>query len=204
MMKKLTAAFADFNKALLARDDDQQIAKLRNSLTELVTSDESHLDDDVEATANARKKAPDVCRKFTAGQIAAYLAAHADQIADPAEKMVGVLTELHDSSNASEAAIEIKQAADDIGREVVGSDEKKMSTVSEQVEGWLKTKQTLTDEQLVNDRESLESSAKKVIGDVPPMEILSHWMDDETANLLSNPQLSEAVGAILAAREQQH
>jgi hypothetical protein len=146
--EKLTTGFADFNRALLARGDDQQIAKLRNNLTELVTSDDSHLDDEVEATTGARAKAPEICR------------------------------------------------------EVGGPDAKKVSAVTEQVAGWLKSRQTLTDEQLVSDHDNLEASAKKLIGDVPPMDILGHWMDEETATLLSNPQLPQAIAAIMAAAEQ--
>jgi hypothetical protein len=202
--EKVTAAFADFNKALLARTDDQEIAKARNTLTELVTSDDVHLDDDVEPTSAARTKAPEISRKFTAGQIAAYLAAHADQIAGPVEKMMGVLTELHDGVNATDTVAQIKEAAEDIGRTVGGSDAKKTGAVTEQVSAWLKSHQDVTDEQLVAHHDELESAAEKVIGDVPPMEILGNWVDGETATLLSNPQLPEAVTAILAAREQDH
>jgi hypothetical protein len=198
---KLTAAFKDFNKALLTRQDDQEIAKLRNQLTELATADDAKLDDEVEPTKAARAKSPDVFRHFTAGQIAAFLASHADQISDPVEKMVMVLTELRDGGNASEADAQIQEASDEIGRLIAGSDDKKCAAVTAGVNDWFKAKRELTDEQIVSNHAALEASAKKVVGDVPPMEILTHWMENETATLLSNPQLPQAIDAVLAAQE---
>jgi hypothetical protein len=198
---KLTAAFADFNKALLLRQDDQEIAKLRNQLTELATADEVKLDDEVEPTKSARAKAADVFKHFTIGQIAAFLAAHADQISDPVERMVLVLTELHDAGNATEADTQIQETSNEIGRLVGGSDENKCTAVTAAVNEWFKAKRELTDEQIITNHATLEASAKKVVGDVPPMDILNNWLENETATLLSNPQLPEAIDAILAAQE---
>ena len=124
--EKLAAAFNNFNRALLARQDDQEIAKLRNQLTELAAADEVHLDDEVYPTSAARAKAPDVCRRFTASQIAAYLAAHADQIADPVEKMLAVVTELPDAGSAEEADKQVHETSEEIGQLVAGSDQKRV------------------------------------------------------------------------------
>jgi hypothetical protein len=72
------------------------------------------------------------------------------------------------------------------------------------VADWVKANHDLTDDQILAQHASLEASAKKVIGDVPPMDILSHWLENETAELLSNPQLPQAIEAVLAAQEQEH
>jgi hypothetical protein len=200
--EKLAAAMTDFYRALLAREDDQDIARLRNKLAEMSADDTVKLDDEVEPTDTAREKAPAVCKRFSAGQIAAFLASHADQIADPDEKMVGLLEELHDTTSASEADALVKDASEEIGRLVGGADQKKSSAMTAQVAEWFKAKRELTDDQIEEQHDALLASAKKVIGDVPPMEILGHWMEEETAVLLSNPQLSEAIEAALAAEEQ--
>lgn len=194
---KLVTTFGDFYLALLSRADDQDIAKLRNQMTDLATDDAVHLDDDIHATDTARARAPQICRQFTVGQIAAYLAAHADQIADPAERMVSELTELNDSNAASDADAQIQRLSEELGRLVAGQDKQAATAVTVRISTWLKTNHSLSEEQLVNGHASLEASAKKVIGDVPPMDILGHWMDNEVADLLSNPQFSGAVNDIL-------
>jgi len=89
----------------------------------------------------------------------------------------------------------------EVGRLVAGQDEKRVTAVSGQVAEWFKANRDLTDEQIVAQHPALAASAKKIIGDVPPMDILGHWMDNETAELLSNPQLPEAIDAVLAAQE---
>ena len=66
---------------------------------------------------------------------------------------------------------------------------------------WFKTNRDLSDDQIINKRAALEASAGQIIGDVPPMDVLNHWMENETAELLSNPQLPEAVEAIFGPQE---
>jgi hypothetical protein len=202
--EKLAAAMTDFYRALLTRGDDQDIAKLRNKLAEMIADDTVHLDDEVEPTESAREKAPAICRQFGAGQIAAFLASHADQIADPEEKMLALLDDLHDAASATEVDAQIKESSQEIGRMVAGTDQKKATAVITQVSDWFKANRDLTDEQITEKHTALVASAKKIIGDVPPMEILTHWMDEQTATLLSNPQLQDAIDAVLAAQEQEH
>ena len=198
---KLVTAFNDFFKALLNRGDDEQIARLRNHLTELATADDVHLDDDVEPTDVARAKAAAVFRHFNAGQIAAYLAAHADQVADPVERMIAELPELNDTTTAEEADTQILQISAEIGRLVAGQDKRASSAAAGQVSAWFKANRHLSDAELISNRLTLEASAKKVIGDVPAMDILTHFMENHTADLLSNPQLPQAIEAVLAAQD---
>jgi hypothetical protein len=192
---KLVSAFNDFFRALLNRANDEEIAKLRNHLTELATADDVHLDDDITPTDAARAKAAEVFKHFNAGQVAAFLAAHADMIADPIERMIGELAEVN--GDADEADPQIQQTSDDIGWLVAGQDKKPAAVVSRQVSAWFKANRHLSDAELISSRPTLEASAKKVIGDVPAMDILQHFLENQVAELLSNPQLPEAIGAIL-------
>ena len=48
----------------------------------------------------------------------------------------------------------------------------------------------------------MENSAKKIVGDIPPMQVLSNWMQDQIAILLSNPQLPSAAEVVLKCRTQ--
>lgn len=202
--EKLATAMTDFYRALLAREEDEDIAKLRNHLTELQTDDSVHLDDEVKPNEKAREKAPIVGRKLGPGQIAAYLASHADQIADPQDKMVGILTEIQDTPSAGDADDLLRETAEEIGRLVAGQDLKKADEMTAKVNDWLNTNRKLTDEQLTTQQMELVASARKLLGDVPPMDIISHWFDNEIATLLSNPQLPQAIDAVLAAEEKNH
>jgi hypothetical protein len=198
---KLVAAFNDFFKALLARGNDEEIAKLRNHLTELATADEVHLDDDIEPTDAARAKAADAFKQMNAGQIAAYLAAHADQVCDPVERIVSELAELNAMENAGDVDTQIQQTSDDVGWLVAGQDKKAASAVAGQVTAWFRANRHMNDADLLANHATLETSAKKVVGDIPAMDILKHFLENETAELLSNPQLPQAIGAVLAAQE---
>ena len=198
---KLVTAFEDFYHAQLSQKDDEALAKMRNQLAELVTDDQVVLDDEVRLTTKAWDRVGQFSRQLTAGQIAAYLAFHADEIADPAEKMVGLLTDLHDTTNPTEIENQVDETTRVIGREVAGKDEVKAAQVTQRVADWIKDHKTISADDLVNTHAELEASARKVVGDVPPMELLGHWVDGELAELMSNPQLPEAIEALQANQE---
>ncbi len=91
---KLVSTLQDFQLALLQRTDDKQIDELRNKVATLTSDDDVALDDSVEITTAARGKAADVLKQLTASQIAAFLAAHADEVGDPGEMMVGAINQM--------------------------------------------------------------------------------------------------------------
>ena len=198
---KLASALADLAGALLNSKDDTHIAELRNQVVELSNGETTRLDDEVHSTSKAKAIAPDICRKWTASQIAAYLASHADEIVDPGERMVGALSELHDSSEGSVANSLIHDTADEVTQMVVGNNEAKAAALSAKVSDWLKSNRELKDEELATRGSALQESATKVLGDVSPMDVLSHRIEKDAAELLSNPQLPNAIDATLAAKQ---
>ena len=91
----LVSTLQEFQLALLQRTDDKQIDELRNKVATLTSDDDVvALDDSVEITTAARGKAADVLKQLTASQIAAFLAAHADEVGDPGEMMVGAINQM--------------------------------------------------------------------------------------------------------------
>ena len=126
----------EFQSALLDGKDTDQIDNLRNQLSDLTDDEKVHLDDEVTATAAARAKAPDVLREFTASQIAAFLASHADEVGDPVEMMFRAVEELRDQHadandpdaekiSAEDEAKLIQSTADDVADSVAGMNEEK-------------------------------------------------------------------------------
>ena len=198
---KLAAALRDLHDALLQGKDDQKIATLRNQVVDLVSANGDKLNDDVTPTDAAREMAGTVSRQLKASQIAAYLALHADEISDPAERMVGAAMSLS-QADAADQASEIQAASNDVGRLVAGLDDAKASAVAAQVTQWLEANKSQTDDSDAGQR-ALEASAKGVIGEVPPMDVLNHWLEIDMVSLLSNPQLVGAIDEMSAAQQQQ-
>jgi hypothetical protein len=60
----------------------------------------------------------------------------------------------------------------------------------------------LTDVQFATQRQNMENAAKKIVGDIPPMQVLGNWMQDQIAILLSNPQLPSAAEVVLKCHTQ--
>jgi hypothetical protein len=198
---RLVAAFENLNRALLDGKDDEQIAKLRNELSDLSTADDVHLDDEIRPTVMAMKKAASITRQLTSSQIAAYLASHADEVNDPVDKMVASLPSLHDAGGSVDS--DSQDVADDIAHLVLGVDSGDAAALSAKVLVWLKANRDLPDDQLVSNRVALGKSARKVLGEFSPMDVLSHWMDNQVAILLSNPQSPQAISAMLTAKERE-
>ena len=67
---------------------------------------------------------------------------------------------------------------------------------------WFKANRELKEEEFNARKASLDESAKKIVGELPAMTIISHWLDYEIATLMSNPQLGGAIDNTLFARAQ--
>lgn len=196
----LAQALTDLHAALLKGDDADRVIDLREKVAELQDDEGVDLDDDVRPTDAARGKAAGVVRRLKASQLAAYLAEHADEVGDPVELMVDTLAQVRDAGPEDDPDGDIRQTADEVGGLVAGLDAAKAKQVAEQVAGWLKAGRELKDAEYAARSAALEESAKRIVGDVPPTTVLAHWVENEVAGLLSNPQLPAAADAMLAAR----
>jgi hypothetical protein len=196
---KLTAALKSLYAAL-ATADHEKVADLREQVADLAEDDAVDLDDEVTTTDAARSKAPDLLKILKAGQIAAYLSEHADEVADPAELLMDVLTDIREP-DADDPDGEIRDTADEVGRLVAGADAAKAKAVTEQAAAWLKAGKALPAEAYAAQHDALAASAAKIVGDVPPMLILTHWLQSELAVLLANPQLTGAIDALVAGKK---
>jgi hypothetical protein len=198
---KLVQALKDLHTALLKADDDDKIGDLKDTVDELKDDDEVDLDDDIDVTDAARAKTPEFLKHLKASQIAAYLAVHAEEVADPDEQMIDSLNDLR-SGESDDPDGDAQDSADDIAHLVAGLDAASAEEVSAKVLEWFKANRDLKDEQFEAKKAALEESAKKIVGEIPAMTVLSHWLDYEAATLLSNPQLIGAIDATLTARAQ--
>jgi hypothetical protein len=195
---KLASTLSDLYQALL-KQDGAHIPALKDQVDELEDDDNIDLDDDVRATDAGRAKAPELLKHLKASQIAAYLAEHADEVADPVEQMMDALLEIREA-DAEDVDGEIEDTADEVGRLVAGLDAEKAKQISEHVTAWLKAGKPLKDDEFATRHAALQEAAERIAGEVPPMLVLTHWMENELAELLSNPQLPTVVEAVIEAR----
>jgi hypothetical protein len=69
--------------------------------------------------------------------------------------------------------------------------------VSDQVVQLLIQARALKDDEFKRERRDLEKSARQIVGEVGPMQILRHAVERALAELLSNPRLPTALEARL-------
>ena len=196
----LVKAVRGLRDALLAQPgDDAKISAARNAVADAAADVDPPLADQVRPTAGAKANTAAVVRQFSAGQVAGYLAAHADQVAGPAERLVSGLTEAGEGTPA-EADGAVKRIAAEAAELAVGDDPGRAAPLAAKAADWLRANAAAGAPSSAADRAKLEASARAAIGDPPPVESLGHWFDAEVATLLSNPQLPEAVDALLDAQ----
>jgi hypothetical protein len=115
--------------------------------------------------------------------------------------MMATLIEIT-APDAEDVDTEIADTAEQVSRLVAGSDSAKAKQVAEQIGAWLKVAKSVPPEDLAAKRDAFEATAKKIVGDLSPLQVLSNWLEGEMAELLSNPQLPSAIDTTLAGRKQ--
>lgn len=193
---KLIQALREFSNALAEGKDDNRISSARVAMMQLLDDDNVHLDDEVSVSAASRSKAARMAAQLKASQIAAFLASHADEITDPVELMMSTIEELKEIKNGEgkpeDAPGIIQDNAQTVAMLVAGTDEAKAKPLVDQVSQWMKSKSESSSDSPAEKR-ALEDSAKKIVGDVAAMKVLSNWLEYTVARLLSNPQLPSAI-----------
>ncbi len=201
---KLADAFKALHAALLLPHNDEGVTQARNATSEAIADSSVELSDQIIPTPTARAKAAAFVKSLRASQLAAYLAYHADQVSDPVEHLVGTLAELRETE-AKDAPAAIESASAEVASLVAGDDAHRDVELKTSLANWLKTTNdsthALADEDFEAKRTDLEKSAEKAIGDVNSLDILGHWLQNEAATFLSNPQAAAAADEAIAVLE---
>jgi hypothetical protein len=200
--RKPGKASADFRTALgalheaLVEDlDDDQIDQLQEQADDLRDSENPELDDGVDITAAARKRAPEVLGRLRVRQVSSFIAANADDIFDPVERLTEALTQAR-KKKADDWKEHREEIAAQIGWLVAGLDEKKSQPVAAKVAALLGKARSLATEEFKKQQPALTKEAARIAGSVSPTAVLRHTAEHALAELLSNPRL----GVVLKAR----
>jgi hypothetical protein len=193
--EQMRKILSDLRDALLKdQRDDGQIADLEQRMDDWKENED--VDDDVEITIAARRRAPEVLCLLTPRQVTNYLNEFADTLPDPLERLLEALdkvTTLNDD--------EWKELREDIVEEVSwlmgGLDKKKAKLVGDKVDQWLVQVRFLKDRDFTKRRAELEAAARRFVAQVPPTAVLHHIAERGVAEMLSNPRLIAAIDARL-------
>jgi hypothetical protein len=183
-------------EALADPKDDDQIADLVEELDERHEKEAPHLDDGVTLTDGARKRTPEFLRLLSARQLRGYLESIGDEVSDPLETLREALDRVRGMSGDEWRDFR-RIVGPQVGSLVAGLDAERANRVSDRVVQWLIGVRALSDAEFKAQRAELEAEARKLVGDVGPLEVLRHFVEHDLAELLSNPRLAAAVAARL-------
>jgi len=177
--------------------DEDRIGELEEKWEDLRDSDEVDFDDEVDITAAARRRVPDVLRMLSTRQVVAYLSEQEDVLPDPLELLLEALDQVSELSKA-----DWKERCDDIVEEVSwvlgGLDPKASKMVADRVERWLRqVRVSMETGVFPKQRQDFEKSARQFVAQVPPTLVLHNITEHALAELLSNPRLAAALDARL-------
>jgi hypothetical protein len=191
--EKLRAAMIELHDAL-ASADENRVAEAKSAVEDARDEDDdATFDETIVLTPNAAPHVDEVMKLLRSSQIAAYIGEHADEIGDPVELLVDGLDKARmDGDDDWEAD------RDDIIRDVatlaVGfRDDKGAKKLKDRVRDYLQKARKMPAAEFDAKRDELEKEAQKVVGTNHPLDCIKHWMETELAELLSNPQLPEAL-----------
>jgi hypothetical protein len=189
-------ALQNLRDALARGDDAEKIADLQEEVEDLRGKESPDLDEAVEITDAARRRAPELLRQLSARQVAGYLGTYGDEAPDPLESLLEAIETVR-GLNAEDWKALRQDIADAVGRLVGGLDADKASAVGDKAVQLLIRVRALKEAEFKAQRAELEKEARELVGNAGPLDVLRHLVEYALAELLSNPRLPQAVAARL-------
>jgi len=125
---KFRTALMEMHQALAENKNIEQIDKLTDKLDSLREEEKPDLDDDVDLTESARRRASEAVRLLGAPQVAVYMAGLVGDIGDPQARLVEALDQVRTLSNDQWKEFRAN-FGDEIGRLAAGVDVEKSSKI---------------------------------------------------------------------------
>jgi hypothetical protein len=193
-------------RAALIADDVERIEEFDKKLQDLQKAEEPDLDDRVEITDEARKKAGlFVHNHCSADQVITYLASYGKDLPNPRTLLYNamrVTTKKPGTFGKKATPEEWKEIRAFTIREVAwqvgGLNLKKGDRVEDRVGALLDKAYAMSDAELKKNTPFLRKQAVIIAGAVAPFDLLKTVIDQDVAEMLSNPRLIPAANARLA------
>jgi hypothetical protein len=201
--KNYLKVLIDLRAAFIA-GQKERINELSEQLEELIAEEEPQLDDAVDISDKARKTAPIQLRYFAATDTARYIASYGKDFPDPYSLMFKAMR--LDGKGAKLPPEEWKTTRafvmQEVGWHLGGLDVNKRQKVSEDAGKFLDQAYSMSDDELKREFRKytvgLRADMGKLVNPNGPMDIIKNVLEQDVAELLSNPRLLPAI----AAREQ--
>jgi hypothetical protein len=194
------AALKDMRDALLSKDQDR-IESAEDKMGDIEDKQDPDSDPDIDQSDSARTKAVAYFKTLSVKQFANYVSENSDDVDDPAQLLIDAL---HQSRGMSDD--DFQSLRDDTAQELgilsAGPHPDRPPRIIARVNQFLTRAHRLPAGEYAQQQNSLEEAARKMVDGMDPAMCLRNWMENELADLLSNPQLSLAISSWQAAGKQ--
>ena len=182
----------------LVEGKDERIDELNRTIDGLREKEQPELDDFTEISDSARREAAALLRRFSARQVAGFLADYADDFPDPVEMLTGACQEVRKLSGREWGGLR-DDVAEQVGWLVAGLDGDAEEQARDRAAALLTRARQMSEKDFKKQRPELEKAARELAAKVGPTDVHRHFMEHALAELLSNPRLGAAVEARLKA-----
>jgi hypothetical protein len=185
-------ALQELHDALVNPMEGDALDRLDEKVDDLQESEDPDLEDDVEITAAARKRVPEVLKLLQQAQLDSYNEYVADDVKPPLETLAAALVEVR-SLKGKELKARREEVAVEVARLVAGLDTDKEDKVQKAASDLLTKAHGLKEDAFKSQKADLEKKAKEIVGEIEAGQVLHHHLEMELAELLSNPRLAAAL-----------
>jgi hypothetical protein len=185
---------AELRDALIG-DNEARVAALTAALDELREKENPEFPD-IEITAEARKRTPEVLQGLGARQVMGYLSDFSEEFPDPRDKLDEGFDAIR-PLNGKEWEELRDETAGQVAWLIAGLDAVAESRVRQRVVALLNRVHPMKDEEFSAKQEELSKQVDEIVGKVGPIDVIRHFTERSVAELLSNPRLKAAVEARL-------
>jgi len=185
------AALKDARAALLSKDQD----RIDNALDKVGDIDDQldpDCDPDVDQSEPAKDKAVTLLKMLSVKQVANYVGENSDDMDDPTQMLLDAVHHARDGTDDDFQSLQ-QDTSEEIGTFFGTSHPGKPLTIVVKVNHLLARVRHLSADDYQSQQSALEDEAKQLVANLDPIVCMRHWMDNELADLLSNPQLGEAI-----------
>jgi hypothetical protein len=187
---KFRTALINLHSAIV-KGDDAKINDAREKYEDLLETEDTELDDVFPVSEEAHARAGKFLRLLSPQQVAAYLMGQT--LADPAERLIDGLEEVRGVEGEDNKKQTCEDVATEVAQLLAGSNSEQQKQIQEKATELLVRAQALKDSDFKKQKTSLEKEARKIVGEVSPIDVLGHIVENNLAELLANPRLVPAL-----------
>jgi hypothetical protein len=180
----------ELHDALVSASNSDRIESLQDKYYGMLETQKVEFDDDVDTTQAASDKAAEFIRSLTTSQIVTLISANEDDIRDPRSVLSDAVSEGRSKEVADWNDLR-DSAADDAATLMYGS-----AASDEDVDKfkrWLDEAHKLDDAAFKKRFSNPVQAAAQITGRVDWAHVLQNWVQSSIADLLSNPELGQAL-----------